>query len=108
MYGIKVDVTAIARGLLEMVSDLGEDYEAALSMGMLPAPLMDSLGKMLGDKFDSLAAKQRTMANTLGELGLVEMAGDIHTEIQNKRKKWVAHVTREVSCAMYQAAEMVV
>jgi len=108
MYGIKVDADAIARGLLDMVPDLGESYEGALAFGMLPAPLMDSLRKMLGDKFDTITAEQSQMANTLGELGLVEMAGDMHTEIQDKRKKWVAHVEREVSCAMYQHAEMVV
>ena len=108
MYGIQVNVDAIAQGMLEMVPDLGENYEAALQLGMLPAPLMDILHKQLADKFDQLAVKHSKMADTMAELGFPEYAEEMRREITEKREKWVRHVEHEVSAAMYKHASILV
>lgn len=55
MYGINVDATAIARGLLEILRDGGHDAELnAIRFGMSPAVLMRSLERQLGEKFDAI------------------------------------------------------
>ena len=110
MYGINVDADAIAKGLLDMVPELGDAYEGALAFGMLPAPLMESLRGILGDKWDAIVKEQGGEASidAIAELGLPDMADDMRAELATRRAKWIAHVEREVTLAMYHHAEMVV
>ena len=45
-----IDYKAIAQGIYDMTGELGDNYVGALSLGMLPAPLMDMLDKQIADK----------------------------------------------------------
>ena len=45
-----IDRKAIAHGIYDMTGEMGDNYVCALSLGMLPAPLMAILEKQLIDK----------------------------------------------------------
>lgn len=71
MRGIKVDYEKIAAGIYEMMlKHLDENYLGALSLGMLPAPLMDSAERNFIDKCWELmgysAAADRQEAKKFG------------------------------------------
>lgn len=50
LFGIRVDVSALAEGLWDLFTDA--ERKMATQYGMLPARLMDSINRMLGEKFD--------------------------------------------------------
>lgn len=55
VMGVKMDTRKISEGMLKIVElDMEPCYLQAMSIGMLPAPLMEILEKSLGERFDSL------------------------------------------------------
>ena len=70
---MKINTDAIASSILEMVNTLPEEYQAALSIGMLPAPLMGILDKQLTDKIKGECCKIHDLPETDGYKDLFEL-----------------------------------
>jgi hypothetical protein len=84
MQNVKVDHKEIATGLLEMVETMPESYGNALAVGMLPAPLMNLLDRILADKAVELFGNDPITANS--------------------RREWCADVSRVVAVEMLSQA----
>lgn len=82
--GIEVNADGLAAGLLEMMDTLPDaaSYWGALSLGMLPAPLMGLMNKVLAER----------------------AAGFFPGEPERARR-WVREVERAVSLAVLDAAK---
>lgn len=105
-----VDVTAIARGLVSMIDDLDDptSYRRALSLGMLPAPLMDSLERMLTDKGREIFKSQ--CCDPWQEISDEYPAlRRTHEEMQREAdaaiREWVRRVSRDVSIEILRLPE---
>lgn len=100
-----IDADAIAKGLLAMVPNLGEDYEVALKFGMLPAPLMDLMDRMLKEKAEKIFDAQYP---PLDAKKYPSLAGCWQTMRSDFIAGFVRSCSKQVSTAMYAHAEMVV
>jgi hypothetical protein len=62
MKNLKIDYDKIVDGLVEIIDNLcahDDNYAAALSYGMLPAPIMDILDKAFRDKLFAMFQQQQ-------------------------------------------------
>lgn len=101
--GIHVDAEALARGLLRITESLPDEYGAALALGMLPAPLFESLRKLLGEKYDQIAGVPHQQALAIfEELGPAgeDVVADLKESYTTTRKQFIQRVEREVALAM--------
>ncbi len=60
-----IDADAIATGMLKMTKSLPDEYQNALTFGMLPAPLMDLLNKILTEKIKNECCKIHDLPETI-------------------------------------------
>lgn len=98
MYNINVDAKAIAKGLYDLIFKMPDrdNYLAAIKLGMTPAPLMQSLEKMLGEKFDEIALERLKMtAEELTNFNK-ELGEDVLQIDKDKRRKFINSVTLDV------------
>lgn len=101
-----IDADAIAKGLLAMIPQLGEDYEVALKFGMLPAPLMDLMDRVLKEKAEEIFdAKYPPINDPKKYPSLAECWRTLRTDFITG---FVRSCSRQVSTAMYAHADMVV
>ena len=59
-----VNTDAIAAGMLKMTESLPEEYQTALVFGMLPAPLMELLTKIMTEKLKNECCRFYDMPET--------------------------------------------
>jgi hypothetical protein len=71
-----IDIDAIATGMLKMTESLPEEYQTALVFGMLPAPLMALLTKILEEKLKNECCKFYDMPETEEYRALFELPQD--------------------------------
>ena len=91
LYNINVDEQAVAQGLLDIMS---EHDKAILGLGMINKPVMDILEKQLKEKFDDLVTRD------YGELSEV-----LRAEADKAGKDFVRKVSKEITTALYRAAD---
>jgi hypothetical protein len=106
MYGIELDCRAVAKGLIDMTMTMDDNYQGALAFGMLPAPLMEILGKQLKEKFVDLVqlsypASDVILNNTEYRNVLLEEYGITFDEAMDKFTK---KASKEIGTIMYQVA----
>lgn len=68
-----INTDAIASGMLVMIKSLPEEYQTALAIGMLPAPLMDILSKIITEKLKNECCKFYDMPETEEYRNLFEL-----------------------------------
>lgn len=101
-FGIKVDAVAIADGLFGMMS---EDDLTLIAFGMISKPIVDTLEKLLSEKFDQLVEKSygekpEWLDAYVTSLGLGAVA-----DAQEARKAFVRTVSKEVCTALHGVAK---
>lgn len=106
---INVDHKAIAAGMYDMFDS---SERACLAFGMLPAPKMEILTKMLGQKWDELNPDPLEVLKeelaSLDASALVQMLKDAEPERQKERKDWIRNTEHKICLELYRVAPMVV
>ena len=101
-----IDADALARGMYDLFT---ENEKACLAFGMLPAEKMQTLERMLGEKFDQAAHKQYIEQRDVAEIMLGDEGRTMCDEAYSKlRKQFVREAERLITLAMYNVAPMVV
>jgi hypothetical protein len=111
-----IDADKIAEGLLEMFTD---DERVVLRFGMLPAEKMESLKRIIRERFEGEATMEIHPKTTLG--GMLTWDKDSHTAyakradgrpgvdiIDFSMNKLVAEAVHEVCLALYKIGDLVV
>ncbi len=93
--GLNVDVEALGKGIYELFD---ETEQSMIAMGMLPGVKMESLEKMLGQKFEESAKDQ---AKKFG------FNTDYDVADQEKKKSFVRKATHEISVQIYKHADSI-
>ena len=101
-----IDADALAKGMLSMVPKLGEEYEAALMIGMLPAPLMKLLDDALTSKAEEIFDAKYPPLDDPKKYPSLDKSW--HTLRTDFIKGFVLSCSKQVSTAMYAHADMVV
>jgi hypothetical protein len=95
--GIKVDAKAIAQGFY---NDMFTEKERAIvAFGMLPAEKMETLSKLLGEKFEACAKDQMEAA--------FDMRPDEPCAKEDMKKDFIRKVSHEISVEIYSYAESI-
>ena len=56
--GLKVDYTKLTDQVFELIQEMPEEYQSALSLGMLPAPIMDMVERNFEEEVKNIIYKQ--------------------------------------------------
>ena len=88
-----IDYDALANGIIALTETMSEDYQAALAVGMLPAPIMEILEKQLNEKLIECCCKNHDMPATPENMSMFllnrekfnEVIRNITVQVLNKR-----------------------
>lgn len=107
-----VDIRKLATGLVDLTFELaeetGENYDTALALGMLPAPLMKMVTRNLESKFRELHIQDYMTAFYFQwdkeeiEAGLEKKFQD---EYKQKEKDWIKSIEKALAVEMLRVAK---
>lgn len=80
----KIDYEPLANGLLDIIKQMPDDYQAALAIGMLPAPIMELLKKALTDKLITICCINHDMEPTPENMSMFSLEKERFNDIMHK------------------------